>query len=129
MKRREHTQPGRNLRLPDFVPVQSTSTTRLSGSGSSSPKIKRSSIFACRAFAISWASLSEGLYFPCSRKTIVSRRTRLFLRGRPGLRNILPGILLSSFAQGFTLSRILSFSIDIAFPEKNRLVDYGGERK
>ena len=32
--------------------------------GVSSPKIKRSSIFACRISATSWASFSEGLYFP-----------------------------------------------------------------
>jgi hypothetical protein len=44
-----------------------------------SVKMKSSSIVVLRAFAISWASFKEGLYFPFSRYTMVSLRTLTIL--------------------------------------------------
>lgn len=42
-------------------------------------KENKSSTFVPKTHAMSYANLSDGLYFPCSKNTIVSRRTPTLL--------------------------------------------------
>src|SRR5208337_218920 len=90
--------------------------------------MNRSSIVVCRAFAISWASLSEGLYFPCSRKTIVSRRTPTFFARSSWVRD---DRVRYSFILVCMAGRppVRWFSVHIPSPEEKRRVDHCGECK